>query len=110
MVVFIDELVILIVEFENDDKKQSWEKVCGSILRASIHDAPRFVRFNDHNRRVEIKPEDKEDKGEHKILIELHIKSQKSFNVLDILVKLPISYIDENLKPFFLPALAAEIK
>ena len=34
----------------------------------------------------------------------------KSFHVLAILVKLPITYIDEHLKPFFLPALKDEEK
>ena len=44
------------------------------------------------------------------ILIEIVIKSQKSFNALEILVKLPISYIDSGLKPFFWPALNHEVK
>ena len=34
----------------------------------------------------------------------------KSFHVLEILVKLPITYIDEHLKPFFLPALKDQEK
>ena len=34
----------------------------------------------------------------------------KSFHVLEILVKLPITYIDEHLKPFFLPTLKDEVK
>ena len=29
--VYIDEVVILVVDFELDDKENSWEKVCGSI-------------------------------------------------------------------------------
>ena len=50
------------------------------------------------------------DRGAHKILIELVIKSTKSFHALEILVKLPASYIDERLKPFFWPALDNEVK
>jgi hypothetical protein len=38
------------------------------------------------------------------------IKSTKSFNVLEILVKLPITYIDPHLKPFFGPPLENKIK
>ena len=34
----------------------------------------------------------------------------KSFHVLEILVKLPVTYIGEHLKPFFWPALLDEIK
>ena len=34
----------------------------------------------------------------------------KSFHVLEILVKLPVTYIDEHLKPFFLPTLKDEVK
>ena len=44
------------------------------------------------------------------MLIELLIKSTKSFNALEILVKLPISYIDSDLKPFFQPPLEDETK
>ena len=94
IVLYIDELKVLVVDFQLDDKKQSWEQSCGSILRAVVYNAPRFVKYNDHNREVEVKPQDKEDKGLHIILIELHIKSTKSFHVLEILVKLPVSYID----------------
>jgi len=36
--------------------------------------------------------------------------STKSFNVLEILVKLPVTYIDRHLKPFFGPPLENEIK
>ena len=50
------------------------------------------------------------DQGLHLILIELYIKSQKSFNALKILVKLPVYHIDSNLLPFFLPSLKDEIK
>jgi len=53
---------------------------------------------------------EKSDKGLHQILIEIQIKSSKSFNVLQILVKLPVTYIDSHLKPFFLPALEDEEK
>jgi len=42
--------------------------------------------------------------------VELQIKSTKSFYVLEILVKLPITYIDSHLKPFFGPPLANEVK
>jgi hypothetical protein len=38
-------MVLLAVVFELDDKQRSWEKVCGSILRAFIHDAPLFVKY-----------------------------------------------------------------
>ena len=44
------------------------------------------------------------------ILVELLVKSVKSFYFLEILVKLPITYIDQNLKPFFWPVLGDEIK
>ena len=57
-----------------------------------------------------IKPVEKEDKGLHQILIELVIESIKSFNGLQILVKLPVSYIDSSLIPFFRPALKDETK
>ena len=68
------------------------------------------MKYNEKNRNIEIKPENKADKGKHTILIELVIKSEKSFNSLIILVKLPISYIDANLKPFFWPSLEDETK
>jgi len=54
---------------------------------------------------VEIKPENKEDKGAHKILVELVMESGKIFYAVEILVKLPVSYIDSNLLPVFDPAL-----
>ena len=62
---------MLAVAFELDDKLHSWEKACGSILRAFIHNAPIFVKYNDHRRTIEIKPQDKSDKGLHIILVEL---------------------------------------
>ena len=59
------------------------------------------MEYNEAKRKVEIKPEDSVDQGLHKILVELVIKSMKSFQALKILVKLPISYIDSDLKPYF---------
>jgi len=44
------------------------------------------------------------------MLVELEIKSTKSFYVLEILVKLPVTYIDSHLKPFFAPPLENKIK
>jgi len=44
------------------------------------------------------------------MLVELHVKSTKSLNVLQILVKLPVTYIDSSLKPFFWPPLKDEKK
>jgi hypothetical protein len=61
------------------------------------------VKYYDHNRQIKINPVEKVDKGLHTILIELVIKSEKSFNALKILVKLPTTYIDLNLIPFFWP-------
>ena len=29
--VYIDELIVLVVDFEIDDKQQSWEQSCGNI-------------------------------------------------------------------------------
>ena len=46
----------------------------------------------------------------HKVLIELQIASTKSFHSLRILVKLPVSFIDDNLVPFFWPELKDEMK
>jgi len=108
--VYIDEVIVLVVAFKLDDKHQSWEKVCGSIQRAFIHDAPTFVKYNEHRKIIEIKPVDKTDKGLHKMLVEWHVKSNKSFSFLLILVKLPVTYIDSHLKPFFGPPLENEVK
>ena len=108
--VYVDKVVVLDVGFELDDKMNSWEKSCGSIERVFIYDTPRFVKFNEKRRKIEIKPEDKDDRGLHKILIELYIKSTKSFHLLEILVKLPFSYIDSDLVPFFWPGLEDELK
>jgi len=108
--VYIDEVVVLAVAFELDDKQHSWEKVCGSIQRAFIHDAPIFVKYDEKRMKIEIKPQDKTDKGLHIILVELQIKSTKSFNVLEIFVKLPVTYLDSHLKPFFGPPLENKIK
>jgi len=108
--VYIDKVVILVVAFQFDDKNHSWEKSCGSIERVFIFDAPKFVYYDDHNRNIKVQPADKSDKGLHKILIEIQIKSSKSFNVLQILVKLPVTYIDSHLKPFFWPALKDKAK
>ena len=69
-----------------------------------------FIKYNEHSQTIEIKPQDKSDKGLHIILVELLVKSVKSFNFLEILVKLPVTYIDSNLKPFFWPVLGDEIK
>ena len=44
------------------------------------------------------------------MMIELEVKSVKSFHVLQILVKLPVTYIDQHLKPFFWPSLDDEVK
>jgi len=63
------------------------------------------VTYNENRQTIEIKPQEKVDKGLHVILIELQVKSTKNFYVLQILVKLPISYIDQNLVPFFWPQL-----
>jgi len=68
------------------------------------------VTYNERRRKIEIYPQDKTDKGMHMILVELDIKSMKSFNGLRILVKLPITYIDSHLKPFFSPPLKNKIK
>jgi len=108
--VYIDELVVLTVAFELDNKQHSWEKVCGSIQRAFIHDAPIFVKYDELRKKIEIKPQDKTYRGLHIILVELQIKSTKSFYVLEILVKLPVTYIDPHLKPFFGPPLENKIK
>jgi len=80
--VYIDSLVVLVVAFELDDKQHSWEKVCGSIQRAFIRDAPTFVTYNEHSKKIEIKPKDKTDKGLHIMLVEWHVKSKRSFSVL----------------------------
>ena len=72
--VYIDDVALLAVAFELDDKQHSWEKACGSIQRAFIHNAPVFVTYNDHKKIIEIKPTDKSDKGLHIILVELVIK------------------------------------
>ena len=69
--VYIDKVIVLVVAFELDDKQHSWEKVCGSIQRAFIHNSPIFVKYNEHRRTIEIKPQDKSDKGLHIILVEL---------------------------------------
>ena len=55
--VYIDTVVVLAVAFELDDKQHSWEKVCGSIQRAFIRDAPIFVKYNEHRQKIEIKPQ-----------------------------------------------------
>ena len=44
------------------------------------------------------------------MLVELQIESIKSFHALDVLVKLPITYIASHLKPFFVPPLENEVK
>jgi hypothetical protein len=49
-------MVVLAVAFELDDKQHSWEKVCGSIERAFIRNAPAFVTYNEHSMKIEIKP------------------------------------------------------
>ena len=69
-----------------------------------------FIKYNEHSQTIEIKPQDKSDKGLHIILVEFQIKSSKNFHALEILVKLPVSYIDSNLKPIFYPALKDEAK
>jgi hypothetical protein len=68
------------------------------------------VNYNDQEQTIEVKPHDKTDKGLHLILIELYVKSTKSIQSLAILVKLPISFIDPNLVPFFWPKLQDEVK
>ena len=75
-------MVVLVVAFELDDKQHSWEKVCGSIQRAFIRDAPAFVTYKEHRRQININPQNKVDKGLHIILVELEIKSVKSFHAL----------------------------
>ena len=60
--------------------------------------------------KIEIKPQDKTDKGLHIMLVEVVVKSTQNFYVLEILVKLPITYIDTRLKPFFGPPLENKIK
>jgi hypothetical protein len=75
-------VVVLVVAFQLDDKEQSWEKQCGSIQRAFIYDAPIFVKYDENNRKITIKPKEKSDQGVHKILIQMQIKSKKSFNAL----------------------------
>ena len=47
-------------------------------------------KYNEAERKIEIKPEDSVDQGLHKILVELVIKSMKNFHAVVILVKLPI--------------------
>ena len=103
-------MVVLTVDFQLDDKQQSWMESCGYVQRLFIFDAPYFVKYDEHNRKIEIKPQNKVDQGMHKILIEIVINSQKSIHLLEILVKLPVTYIDENLKPYFWPPLEDETK
>ena len=78
---------------------------CGLIQQAVIHHAPGFVKYYMKEEAIHIRPEDKTEKGLHKILIELLVNSKKSFHVLNILVKLPLSYIDSRLMPVFNPSL-----
>jgi len=59
--VYIDKVVVLVVAFELDDKQNSWAKVCGSIQRAFIHQAPKFVKYNENRQEIEIKPQEKVD-------------------------------------------------
>ena len=101
---------MLVVAFQLDDKQQSWTESCGYIQRLFIFEAPNFVKYDEHRRKIEIKPQNKVDKGMHKMLIMLVINSQKSLHLLEILVKLPVTYIDPNLKPFFSPGLEDETK
>jgi len=54
--VYIDKVIVLVVAFELDDKQHSWEKFCGSIQRAFIHNAPIFVKYNEHRKTIMIKP------------------------------------------------------
>jgi hypothetical protein len=60
--------------------------------------------------KITVKPESKAHQGLHKILIEITTSSEKSFNTLGIMVKLPITYIDSDLVPFFWPPLEDEVK
>jgi hypothetical protein len=78
--VYVDDVIVLAVAFELDDKQHSWEKVCGAIERAYIHNAPIFVTYDEHRMKIVIKPQDKNDKGTYLILIELYIKSTKHFH------------------------------
>ena len=75
-----------------------------------MYNAPAFVKYDDHRQKIEIKPQNKVDRGLHIILIEVVIKSMKSLHMLEILVKLPISHIGSHLKPYFLPALEDDQK
>jgi hypothetical protein len=59
------------------------------------------VKYNERKLEVKINPQDKSDKGLHIILVELEIKSEKSFYALEIMVKLPVTYLDPHLKPYF---------
>jgi hypothetical protein len=54
--VYIDKVVVLEVAFQLDDKEHSGEKVCGSIHRAFIRSAPIFVKYDEHRKKIEIKP------------------------------------------------------
>jgi len=48
---------VLSVAFQLDDENKSWEIACGSIERVFIYDAPIFVKYNEHRRKITIKPE-----------------------------------------------------
>ena len=43
---YLDDKVILSVEFKDDDFNQSWEIACGKIQEAVLHNMPNFVRYD----------------------------------------------------------------
>ena len=53
---YIDKVIVLAVAFELDDKQHSWEKVCGTIQRALLHDAPIFVKYYEQTQTIDIRP------------------------------------------------------
>ena len=75
--------------------------MCGSIQHVVIYNFPKFVKL--YKNTIQIWPQDKSDTGLHHILIQLTIDSVKYFHGFEIMVKLPITFIDSNLVPLFEP-------
>jgi len=59
VILYLDQVVVLGVHFEEDSKKQSWKMACGLIQQAVIHHAPGFVKYHMKEEAIHIRPEDK---------------------------------------------------
>ena len=99
----LDDEKTLLLELALDINHQSWEKLCGSLKEAAIHNDCDFVVLDLNENSLYVRPIKKVHLGLHIIGVEQMRDYSWSFRALIILVTEPEDYIDAHEVPLFEP-------